>query len=186
MSTETNQEAPVTPETTETVVEKPESDTIAVSREEYAKLQETLGSLKRELKDFKKPKAEEATTKPDSSDLLQKTFLRSAGISKEKEVELALSTAKKWGMPVDKLVDDVDFQAKLEKFRTDEANVEATSEIRGGGNSKTATQTEEYWLAKGVPPTPDQVPDRKLRAKIARSLVAKHKGTGGNPFYNGK
>lgn len=147
-----------------------------------ARLQRQLKRARKDagIEDAPKPKAKEKDS--DDSNLLQKAFLRTAGIATEKEVELALETAKKWDMTVDKLVDDEDFQVKLEKLRTSEANALATSEIKGGGNTSNAKNTPEYWLAKGVPPTADQVPDRKTRATIARAMMQNEKS--GKKFYN--
>ena len=119
---------------------------------------------------------------PDDSNLLQKAFLRTAGISGDEEVELALSTAKKWDMEVDKLVDDDDFKLKLEKHRQSKANLAATSNVRGDGTGSSAKNTPEYWLAKGQPPTPDEVPDAKARRKIVRAFMKDEGGSG--KFYN--
>jgi hypothetical protein len=129
-------------------------------------------------------KKAERPAQNDEPGLIEKGFLRSAGISKEDEVELALTTAKKWGMSVDKLVDDEDFQGKLDKHRTAKANAAATSNIRGNKTGSTAKETAEYWIAKGAPPTAADVPDRTTRAKIVRSMMGHEKGSG-NPFYNG-
>ena len=62
------------------------------------------------------------------------------------------------------------------------ANVEATSDVRGGGNVSKVKEKPEYWIAKGVPPTREDVPDRKTRAEIARSMMDKSKS--GKTFYN--
>lgn len=169
--------------------EESNADTIAVAKADYEKLNQTLGSLKRELKDLKKAKEEtkdvskETTTaKPDSNNLIEKAFLRSAQITAEDEVELALTTAKKWGVSVDKLVDDEDFKTKLDKLRTTKSNIAATSNIRGAAGTSQAKNTPEYWVAKGVPPTAADVPDRKVRAKIARAMMDSSKS--GKKFYN--
>jgi len=129
------------------------------------------------------PKVEAPTQKPEDNGLLQKAFLRSEGIKTPKEIELALTTAKKWGMEVDQLVDDEDFKVKLEKLRTAEANIAATSRIKGSPGSQSAVSTPAYWLAKGTPPTAADVPDRKVRAQIVREFM-KNAGTNGKKFYN--
>ena len=164
-----------------------EIETIAIPKTDYEKLNQTLGSLKRELKDLRKPKEETKETpskneKSEETGLLQKAYLRSAGITAEDEVELALTTAKKWDMPIDKLVDDEDFTVKLEKLRTNKANIDATSKIRGGKGPAEAKNDPAYWIAKGVPPTADQVSDRKTRSAIARAMMENKKS--GKKFYN--
>lgn len=130
-----------------------------------------------------KEKPAEESSRPDSLELVQKAFLRSADITNEDEVELALSTADKWGMSVDKLVDDEDFQIKLKKLRDKKANETAVSDVKGGtGGQGQAKNTVEYWKAKGVPPTREDVPDRKTRVKIIRSFMS-DKGNS-KKFYN--
>lgn len=124
----------------------------------------------------------ESKSEPETSDLAVKGFLRSAGISKEKEVDLAIETANKWGMSIDKLVDDEDFQAKLEKLRISEANALATTGVKGSGAGASQKDNPEYWISKGEPPTAEQVPDRKTRVKIARAMMNDAKN--GKKFYN--
>lgn len=164
-----------------------ESDVITVAKKDYETLNQTLGSLKRELKDLKKAKEQAVETpqknKPEDNGLLQKSFLRAAGISDAEEVELALSTAKKWGVEVDQLVDDEDFKIKLDKIRTNKANAVAASNVRGGNGGVQAKLTPEYWIEKGVPPTPADVPDKKTRGAIIQTLMKNAKG-GSGTFYN--
>ena len=166
------------------------SERFDVPKAEYDELlkdRAALGSLKRELKDLKKSLEAKDTptekTKTDNYGLLQKGYLRTAGITAEDEVELALSTAKKWDMEVDKLIDDEDFQLKLKRAREAKANVAATQGIKGETGSSQAKFTTEYWKAKGAPPTPNDVPDRKVRQKIVREMrdSMSNKGT---KFYN--
>lgn len=183
MNSETNQEVAAT----ETAVAEAPAE-IKLSKTEYDELMEakaTAGSLKREMKDLKKSLEAKPEAKEPKSDLglLQKGYLRMSGITAEDEVELALSTAKKWGVEVDSLVDDEDFKLKLDKLRTAKANVTATSNI-SGGPGKTPSQTDPaYWVAKGSMPSADQVTDRKARATIMRAFM-KNAGTNGKKFYN--
>lgn len=165
-------------------------DTIAVPKADYEKLNQTLGSLKRELKDLKKSKEESVETsktnaKPDESRLLdriEKMTLRQANISHEDDIALAKTTAKKWGMDLEDVLSDEDFKVKLEKQQTARNNLAATSNIRGSGGTSQAKNTPEYWIAKGVPPTAKDVPDRKIRATIARAMMSNAKS--GKKFYN--
>ena len=186
MMVEANQEVVVAPEGNEGEGGQ-ENSVVTLKKEEYAKLTETIGSMKRELKDLKKAKEETKETpketKSDDVGLLQKGYLRMSGITAEDEVELALSTAKKWGMEVDKIVDDEDFQVKLKRMRDTKSNTEATSNVRGGSGTSQAKNTPEFWKAKGTPPTPTEVPDTKLRRKIISEMMqsASNKGTS---FYN--
>lgn len=156
-------------------------------QEQLKKNLEEVGSLKRELKDAIKkasnPSDKKAETTNTDNDLAQKAFLRSAQITEEDEVELALETAQKWNVGIDKLVDDVDFQMKLERLRTDKANTKATSGIKGQGSSSNAKNQPEYWIAKGTPATREDVPNDKVRRQINKAFLNANKG-GGKTFYN--
>lgn len=160
-----------------------QDEVITLKKTDYDKIQTTIGSMKRELKDLRKPKEEpKVDSKPEVPALLQKSFLRAAGITAQDEVELALATAKKWGVEVDQVVDDEDFKVKLDRIRTQKSNEVATSNIKGGNGPSQTKNTAEYWIAKGTPPSPADVPDRKTRAKIARAMLD-HAKTG-KTFYN--
>ncbi len=185
---ETNEEVVV--DTTNNEAEGETTDTIAVPKADYEKLNQTLGSLKRELKDLKKSKEETGETanktKPDENKLLErieKMSLRQAGVEHPDDIELARNTAKKWNMDVDEVLADDDFKVKLERQQTARANTVATSGIRGGAGKSQAKDTPEYWIAKGTPPSPSDVPNRKTRATIARAMMAKA-SSNGKTFYN--
>jgi hypothetical protein len=167
-----------------------ESETISISKSDYEKMNQTLGSLKRELKDFKKsnnePKETSTTNQPEGNKLLErleKVALRQAGIDNAEDIDLARKTAKKWNMDIEEVLMDEDFKVKLEKQQTSRANTIATTGIKGSANqAMQAKNTPEYWVAKGVPPTPIDVPDRKTRAKITRAMITSSKSS--KTFYN--
>ncbi len=190
MSTETNQNEVIDSQDNEVEVES-SSEIVSVSKKDYDTMNQTIGSMKRQLKDLQKAKesASETTpkqTKADDSVLLQKLermSLRQAGVTHQDDVELAQKTAKRWGMDIDEVLADEDFKAKLERLQTGRSNAEATSGIKGGVGTQSAKSTPEYWVAKGVPPTKAEVPDRKLRAKIASALL-KNARTNNKTFYN--
>ena len=176
-------EAPEAPEGEGSV--ETEEDIVTLKKGEYEKMNQTLGALKRELKDLRKSKEEPKETPQTDSALLEKferVALKSAGITHPDDVELAKTMAKKWGMDIDQVVDDEDFKMKLERQQTTRANAEATSNIRGDKGRTQAKDTPDYWIAKGTPPTVDQVPNRKIRAQIARAMVANAKSS--KTFYN--
>jgi hypothetical protein len=166
-----------------------EVETVAVPKAEYDKLNQTLGSLKRELKDLKKPKEESKETsknQPEENVLLQKIerlSLQTAGITHQDDVELARATAKKWNMDIEDVLMDADFKVKLERQQTARSNELATSNIRGGQSTSQAKNTPEYWIAKKTPPSAKDVPDRKTRAGIVRAMM-KNASTDGKKFYN--
>ena len=166
-----------------------ESESISISKTEWDKTNQTLGSLKRELKDLRKAKEDTKETptsnKPDENALSQKLermALRQAGITHPDDVELARKTAEKWKVDVDEVLSDEDFKIKLERQQTGRANIDATSNIKAGSGTSQAKNTPEYWVAKGVPPSATDVPDRKLRAKIARAMIGATKDN--SKYYN--
>lgn len=162
-----------------------ETDFVKIPKADYDKLNQTLGSLKRENKDLKKPKEEpkETSSQPDAVlQKLERIALRTAGITHAEDVELARKTAKKWGVDIDEVIADEDFKVKLEKQQSARANVEATSEVKGGAGSSNAKENPAFWIAKGVPPTASDVPDKKTRVAITRAMMASAKS--GKKFYN--
>lgn len=189
MSTTDNQEASVELEDNAGEGEFEEDEVIQVKKSDFEKLNQTLGSLKRENKDLKKSKDPE-TPKPNQTDdsklleKLERLSLKQAGIDHSEDIDLARATAKKWNVDIDEVLSDEDFKVKLERQQTARANAQATSNIRGSSSaSGSVKNTSEYWIAKGVPPTPDQVPDRKTRAEIVRAMINKA-GSNGKTFYN--
>lgn len=172
------------------------SETISIPKKDYDVLNQTLGSLKKENKDFKKKfdefsrsseTKETSKNQPDEISILkeklEKQALRSSGLTHTEDIELARNLAKKWNMDVDDVLGDEDFQAKLERQRTNRANVEATSGVKGSGARGSAKESTEYWLAKGTPPTPADVPDNTTRRKIVREMLKASKGKK-LKFYN--
>lgn len=155
---------------------------IAMKRDKEARgIAQRLKTKQEKAKEKAEPEKKEEP-KPEEFGLLHKSYLRAAGITAEDEIELARDIAKKWGMEIDKLVDDDDFKAKLEKLRTSKANADAVSNIKGGQGTSQAKNTPEYWIAKGTPPSMTDVPDRKTRAKIARAMMDSAKNS--KKFYN--
>lgn len=153
-------------------------------REDGIKNRERTKALRAQLDESRKPKIPEKSDKSDEFGLLHKTYLRAAGIVEEDEIELAKDIQKRTGLDWDKIVDDDYFKSKLDGLRTVKANALATSNVRGGQGSSTAKNSPEYWIAKGVRPTPDQVPDRGTRVKIYEAMIDKEKGGAGGGFYN--
>lgn len=184
---EENQGASEAPEATQNEETSTETTSrLAELEAELKRRDETIGSLKREVKDFKKKSSETSEEKPenrpDSNNLIDKAFLRSAGYADKDEVELALSTAKKWGVALDELVDDEDFKIKIDKLRTQKQNAVATN-VKGDRTNQKSGNSLDYWVSKGTPPTAEQVPDRAERTKITRAMMENAR-QGGGKFYN--
>jgi hypothetical protein len=132
------------------------------------KYKSDIGSLKRELKDLKKPKTEPSIEsppqdkKPEDLDYGQKAFLIANGI-KADEQEFVKEELKKSGQTLDELIDNEYFQAKLKRVRDLRGTEEATPK-NSKRTGQSATDTVEYWIAKGELP-----PDRELRAKVVKA-----------------
>ena len=130
--------------------------------------------------------------KPEKSDdfgLLQKTYLRAAGVVAEDEVELAKDLQKKTGLDWDKLTEDDYFKSKLEGLRTAKANANATSNIRGSAGDSGVKQTSESLasdLLKFDGALPDMPKDPELFAKAIELAVESKKSGSKGPFYNSK
>lgn len=189
MSTENNNQAEAVDSTNNGGEGEPQSESITLSKAEYEKMNQDLGSLKRELKEFKKPKDSDKTPeKTNNSDFskddVEDLLMQVSGITKDSETALAKKLQKETNLPLKQLLNSKYFKTELEDLRTSEANAEASTGIKGDKqNSQGAKGTAEYWVAKGEYPTREQVSDPKVRTEIRKALVAKEKGkTGG--FYN--
>lgn len=155
-------------------------------REDGIRSRERTKAFKEKLAAFEaKPQDKIDKTKPNE-DLLKKydsLALEIAGIKDTDEVELVNKWKSETGREVDEIRKSKVFQSELQSLRDEKANALATSVKKVGGGQGQAKDTPEYWQTKGVPPTADQVPDRKTRAKIARAMM-KNSGTSGKTFYN--
>ena len=154
------------------------------NRERTKSLLEQIAALNAKLVETtaKPPEKKE----PDESLLLQRldnVALRSADITAEDEVELAKDFQKRTGMDIEGVISDDIYQARLAKLRTEKSNKQATSNIKGGGGTSQAKHDPQYWIAKKEFPNPQEVPDRKIRAKIIRTIHEKEEGAGGG-YYN--
>lgn len=156
----------------------------AIDPETGKKYKDLYAEAQKSHKTDDKTSKNEVKKNPDENNLLQKTYLRAANIFDSEEVELAIETAKKWNMGIDQLVDDSDFKVKLQKFRDEKTIEKATADVKGnrGGGATGAKDTAQYWISKGVPPTPQDVPDRKTRAGIVRQFLSSQKSS--KTFYN--
>jgi hypothetical protein len=160
-------------------------------REDGIRNRERTKNLRTRISELEKPPEKKEPEKKEKNTeteallgKLERMALRSAGITHQDDIELARRTAEKWKMDIDDVLLDDDFKVKLEKQQTVRANIEATSNIRGGSGTPSSTKnTPEYWLSKGKVPTPEEVGDRKTRAKIMRAFIARNSSSG-KTFYN--
>lgn len=137
------------------------------------------GRLKRIETKLKKA-FENPSTKPSSSDGLdfgQRAYLTTKGVS-ETEMDFVFEESKKAGQPINVLLQNEYFLAKLDKMRNEVRTEEATpsSATRTG---QANSNDVEYWIAKGEMPPENQVELRRayVNAKYERD---QNKGK----FYN--
>ncbi len=191
--TETNDTAPAAPEATEGEggTDTETVETVSIPKSEWDKSQRTIGSLKRQVKDLSQAKepqeTPQKTDKPDELTSVQKRLdrqtLKAAGITHEDDIDLARKTAEKWNMELEDVVEDEDFQAKLQKKRDARANADATSNVKGDGGKGPKAKSADFFISRGTPPTPEEIPDRKSRMVIVNKM-REHASTGGGKFYN--
>ena len=169
-------------------------ETVSLKKEEYAKLNETIGSLKRDLKDFKKKAEETPETKPDNKLLerLDKMALSVAGITADDEVELFNKWKEQTGREADDVVGNKIFQAELADLRTAKANQLATTDIKGEHGESGVKNTPDYWIAKATKGADGQLlfsdeTPKELYSKILEKLAENEPGNSEKlKFYNSK
>jgi hypothetical protein len=172
--------------------EKQNSDEkIATLDAQRQKYKEKFEKTTEEFEEYKKnnppPKEEKVENKEPSDEfgLTELTYLKVEGIKTDEEIDFVTEQLKEANLTKDnlpKLLGNKYFQSALEDFRSTKAKEKATSGIKGSRGTTKATDSVEHWVAKGVPPTKEQVPDRKTRAKIARALIDSSKSS--KQFYN--
>ena len=191
MNTETNQDIVVDDnnegEGTEEVV--------TLKKEEYAKLNETIGSLKRDLKDLKKVK-EETPEKTKSDDKLLERLdnmaKKMAGITAGAQEELYNKWKTDTGREADDIISNSIFQKELGELKTAEANQKATSDIKGERGESGVKNTADYWIAKATKDAngqllfSDEMP-KELYSKVLEKLAENEPSNSEKlRFYNSK
>ena len=139
MSTDENNQdtVEVAEETTEETTEE-ESDVITIPKSEWNKTQQTLGSLKREIKTFKKSETSKET--PASGELAesQLEFLELKGVTNDKKIDIIEKFVAKTGLTVRQALKDDYIISKFASIDADEALKNATpSATKRGGNQTT-------------------------------------------------
>ncbi len=140
-----------------------------------------------ELEKLSKPKepVKKEKEKPDDK-LLEKIdglTLQAGGIKEKDEVELAEKWKEQTGRELTEVLANEIFQKELQQLRDDKANETATTGVKGSGQTSDAKSDPALYIARGTPPTGEEVPDKKVRLKIIREMMKRAK-TGGKTFYN--
>ena len=175
MNTEDNNQEDVSVPTEDTgeVAPAPENDTQVIELDTLKKQIEeanaTIGSLKRELKDAKKPKDTPQQTKPqDDLDYGMKAYLRSEGIEPT-EFDFVKEHMQESGMDLDRLVKNNYFQSQLKELR-DKRATEAAIPSKTRGTGESSKSKVDYWVNRGE--MPENTPENfELRAAIVNRRI---------------
>jgi len=113
----------------------------------------------------------DTTTKSDDLDYGQLAFLTAKGIESDEEIDFVKEQLQESGKPLKDLFGNKYFQAGLKEFREANATTNATPrDSKRPGQS--ASDTVEYWIAKGELPK-----DKELARKVVNARMAKEKKT---------
>lgn len=172
---ENNQEdVEVAEETTEETEE--EADVITVPKSEWNKTQQTVGSLKREIKTLKKSTESQKETPAGELAESQLEFLELKGISDDDEVSIIAKFVEKTGQTVRQALRDDYVQTKLNALKSDKAVKNATpGATKRGGNQQTNISAA---IAK-FERTGELPDDFETRTEVVNSIT--NKGGSSNP-----
>jgi len=136
---EPNEEEVVTPEVNENEDTNEGAETIVIPKKDYENLKQTVGGLKREIKDLKKSKESPATNvaAPNTGDLdeTQLDYLDLKGISDPEDVKIIEDIVKKTGQTVRQALKDEYVVSKLAANKTRREVQDATpSNTRRAGS----------------------------------------------------
>lgn len=124
----------------------------------------------------KKGKDNGSSEAPDGLDYAQKAYMNSLGFKSQEQYDLAFEAMQNSGKSLDQVLDSKWFQEDLANLATKNAIPKGKD---GRSNNTIATDTPEYWIAKGEMP-PNTPENQELRRKIVNAKVAK--GKSGNKF----
>ena len=156
-----------------------ELDFVKVPKSDWDKTNQTLGSLKRELKDLKKPKESvEEKTESKTNDLGERAFLAVNGVKTSDQVAFFNKMKKETGKSADDLLESVYFQTEFRKYNEEKTSQDATPTGSKRSNNS-AVDSVDYWLAKDELPPVSEV---ELRQKVVNARINKEQKKG--VFYN--
>jgi hypothetical protein len=114
------------------------------------------------------PKEPSSKTIPSSElDYGQKAFLLANGVKGSDEVELVKTIMSNTGKSLDDVVESKYFQSELKEMREARAVVDATP-TGTKRSAQMASDSVDYWIAKGELPPADQ---RELRQKVVNARI---------------
>lgn len=159
----------------ETVVEETtEEETVTLSKAEYEKLNQTLGSLKKEVKTYKK-ETEAPQKESNEPDYAKLGYLNSVQVTHPDDQRAVIDEANRLKLPLTDVLQMEHMKARLQandNQRTAENGSPSGSGRKGGAGKGDV----DYYLAN-----PDQVPtDLKLHNEVIDARIKRE--TEGNMF----
>ena len=169
---ENNQDGVVTEETTqETDVAENQDDKVILTKEEYTKLNETLGSLKREVKDLKKPKETpkevQQPSEPDYGELAI-TRLEVRGFTNPDDQKTIIDEAKRLKLNAAEVAEMPHIKAKLEAAQKQRAAQDGMPNGSGRKGGNTRSDVEFYLENPDQTPTDPELAYKVIDAKMKR------------------
>lgn len=172
MNPEENQEDSGSPE--ESTGEGNEVETISIPKAEYEKLNQTLGSLKREVKDLKKPKDEpKETPKTESNepDYGKLAYLHARQITHDEDIKLVNDEANRLKLPLHAVLEMEHVKNNLKR------NLEKREAADGlpsqGNRSGSKLKDVDYWVAKGGLPDDQELAEKVVAARERQAVGKK-------------
>lgn len=151
-------------EETVTVEETTDEETITLSKAEYDKLNQTLGSLKKEIKGYKKEvETPKETTEPDYARL---AYLASQQVTHPDDQRLVMEEANRLKLPLTDVMSMEHIKARL-TANSNQRTAENGSPDGSGRKGGAAKGDVDYYLAH-----PDEVPqDLKLHNEVIDARI---------------
>jgi len=147
-----------------------EEEKITLSKSEWEKSQQTLGSLKREIKTLKKSNEPKETSQSEQLNDTQLNYLDVKGISETEDLKIIETFVQKTGKNVREALKDDYVTAKLASNKTAREVQEAmpSGSKRGGNQSGDLASAIAKYEATGVLPA-----DFKSRSDVINAFVSK-------------
>jgi len=147
------------------VEETTEEETVTLSREEYERLNQTLGSLKKEIKTYKK-EAEPQRTRSDEPDYAQLAYLASQQINDADDQKMIMSEADKLKLPLTEVL-KMDYMREKLQVSHNQRVAEGGSPSGLGRKGGASKGDVDYYLAN-----PDITPpDLKLHNEVIDARI---------------
>lgn len=168
----------------------------AIDPETGQSYKELLSVARDDLRKAQEVKVDKTTKKNDKSgevellrDRVEKLVLNQHGIKADDEKELFEKWKEDTGREADDILSNKIFQSELENLRTEKANLDATSNVKGETGASGVKNTPDYWIAKATKGNdgklmfPEETP-KELFSAIVEKLSEKEGSSKKLSFYD--